>query len=200
MDRRTYAQNRIKQIRKARGISLEALGAAMENELTASTVAKLENSKMALSADYMLDIARALQCSPMDLLVEGGEPVRTAPVIGRVSAGTWQEAIEVAEEFMPIPAHLNGPHLFVLRPDGDSMDRIVTGPDGFIVVDPDQRDLVDKKYYVVMNGDGEATFKQFCANPLQLLPCSTNPAHVPIALGATPFTVIGRVVYVGQEL
>jgi SOS-response transcriptional repressor LexA len=71
---------------------------------------------------------------------------------------------------------------------------------GFIVVDPDQRDLIDKKYYVVTNGDHEATFKQFCADPLSLVPCSTNPLHQPIPLGSEPFRVIGRVVYVGQEL
>lgn len=180
---------------------MEALGGAMAHELTASTIAKLEGRKMAFSADYLLDMANVLQVSPTELLLKTTE-ARVLPVVGKIAAGNWREAVEMSDETIPVPDHLDGANLFVLRPDGDSMDRIVPeGSDGgFVVVDPDQRDLVDRKFYVVMNVEGECTFKQFSQNPLALLPCSTNPVHQPIPIGAAPFTVIGRVVYVGQEL
>lgn len=180
---------------------MEALGGAMAHELTASTIAKLEGRKMALSADYLLDLAGVLQVSPSDILLKGAG-ARVLPVVGKIAAGNWREAVEMSEESIPVPDHVMGANLFVLRPEGDSMNRIVPeGADGgFVVVDPDQRDLVDRKYYVVMNEHGECTFKQFSQNPLALLPCSTNPEHQPITIGTAPFTVIGRVVYVGQEL
>ncbi len=200
MRERVYARNHLKRIRKALGVTLDELAARMEPESTASTIAKLENRGMGFTLDYVMSIAKALGVPPTDILDGGAiQATRLAPVIGRVSAGRWQEAVAMSEETIAIPGHLRGENLFVLRPEGDSMDRICS-EDGFIVVDPDQRDLIDKKYYVLTNGEHEALFKQFSANPLQLLPCSTNPDHKPIPLGAEPFVVIGRVVYVGQEL
>lgn len=198
MERRTYAPNRIKMLRKAAGLTLEELGGRMQHDLTASTVAKLENSRMALSADYLVEIAGILGTTPTDLLFEGAGEVRMLPIVGMVEAGQWGEAIKRPEGYIAVPGHLRGAKLFVLEPTGDSMDKYVEHG-GFIVVDPDQRDLINGKLYVVQNGEHETTFKKFCANPLQLLPCSHNPAHKPIDLGAEPFTVIGRVVFVGFE-
>jgi repressor LexA len=198
---REYAPNRIREWRLARGLSMEGLGGAMANDLTASTIAKLEGRKMALSADYLLDIANVLQVSPGDLLLNGSG-ARMLPVVGKIAAGDWREAVGLSEESIPVPDHLHGANLFVLRQCGDSMDRIVPeGVDGgFIVVDPDQRDLIDRKFYVVMNEHNETTFKQFSQNPLALLPCSNNADCQPIPIGSAPFTVIGRVIYVGQML
>lgn len=197
---RTYAKTAIKDLRKARGISLEALGAAMPSDLTASTVAKLENGRMALSADYLLEIAKVLRVSPAQILGDAiGGAVRLVPVIAQVNAGNWGEAVGEAEEMLPIPAHLDGANLFALRPLGDSLDKIVA-EGGFVVVDPDQRELVDRKFYVLMNEHNESTVKQFSASPLALLPCSNNPDHKPIPVGSQPFSVIGRVVYAGQNL
>jgi repressor LexA len=131
-----------------------------------------------------------------------GAKARMLPVVGTIAAGNWQEAIELSDESMPVPATLRGANLFVMRPTGDSMDLIVPddGDGGFIVVNPDERDLIDRKCYVVMNELGECTFKRFSANPLALMPCSSNPTHTPIMIGTQPFTVLGRVIYVGREL
>lgn len=180
---------------------MEALGGKMAHDVAASTIAKLEGRKMALSADYLLDLANVLQVSPIDLLLESSG-AREIPVAGRISAGSWREAVQMSRETIPVPDHVAGGNLFALRPDGDSMNLIVAeGADGgFVVVDPDQRDLIDRKYYVVMNAHGECTFKRFSQNPLALVPCSSNPIHKPIPIGSEPFTVIGRVVYVGQDL
>lgn len=199
---RTYAPNRIREVRKARGMSQEELGAAMAADLTGSTVAKLEKGRMALSLDYLTEIAGILQVDVLDLLPGDGPLVRTIPVIGMVAAGAWQEAIQVSGESIPIPPHVEGRNLFALRPTGDSMDKLVPAGNegGYVVVNPDDRELKHGRYYVVQNGDGETTFKQFSADPLALLPCSTNPTHKPIPLGTETFTVIGRVIYVAQAL
>lgn len=196
---RLYAPNRIKELRKKRGMSQAELGEALDPPITDSTVGKLENRRQALSLDYMLQIATALDVTLADIM---GYTARSnaieLPVVGRIAAGNWQEAVAMSGDTQAVPGHLNGKDLFVLRPEGDSMDQVVP-EGGYIVVDPHDREPRDRKLYVIMNGNGETTFKRFCANPLQLLPCSSNPNHKPIPVGAEPFVVIGRVVHVGYD-
>lgn len=196
---RSYAQNRIRELRKSKGMSLEALGLAMPSQLTPSTVAKLETGQMALSLDYIQEAAAVLGVSPADIVVANATGVRMLPVIGTIACGNWREAIAESGEYVPVPSGLVGVSLFALRPVGDSMDMIVA-EDGFIVVDPDQRELIDRKVYVVMNGESEATFKRFRADPPRLEPVSSNPVHNDIVLGEHPFVVVGRVIYAGLML
>lgn len=64
-----------------------------------------------------------------------------------------------------------------------------------VVVDPDDRVLFNNRYYVVLNDEGEATFKQFKSDPARLVPCSSNAAHQEIVLGGAPFDVVGRIIW-----
>jgi repressor LexA len=191
--------NRIRELRKSAGLSQEELGGRMRSELTSSTVAKLEKGRLRLSLEYAQEIADVLGVSFLEVLGMDEVGVRVVPLIGEIAAGNWRDAVQLTEETQVIPADLRGKDLFALRPRGDSMDRVVQCG-GFIVVDPGQTELVDGKYYAVMNDEGETTFKQFSQNPLELRPCSTNPAYQPIPVGSQAFTVIGRVVYAGQEM
>jgi repressor LexA len=123
------------------------------------------------------------------------EPVsRSIPVIGQVAAGNWREAVHHPIDALPSP----DPHIparaFALRVMGDSMDLLVD--DGAtIIVDPEDKVLFNDRYYVVLNSDGEATFKQFKADPARLTPCSSNRAHREILLGGEPFEVVGRIIW-----
>lgn len=196
MDRRG-PPNRIRQLRKARGLTLEQLAALVPNPDTGaqtdvSTISKLELSKRALTTEWMHRIAGALGVSPAALLDSGVDftPVRRVPLIGTIAAGNWREAIE--DPLSLVPCESGGPNTFALIADGDSMDQIVP-PGGRIYIDPDDFALRDGKFYAVMK-DGETTFKRYRASPARLEPCSTNPAHRPIEIGREPFTVIGRVV------
>lgn len=123
-----------------------------------------------------------------------GVPMRSIPVIGMVAAGNWREAIQQPHDVMPAPDPRLPPRAFGLEVIGDSMDLLVE-EGGFVVVDPDDRSLFPDRYYVVVNAEGETTFKQFKADPARLVPCSTNPAHGEIAIGGEPFEVIGRVIW-----
>jgi repressor LexA len=134
-----------------------------------------------------------------DLIVEGGGSVRLVPVIGEISAGAWQEAVSEPIGTVPIPADAAGPRAFALKPLGDSMNLLVT-EEGYAVVDPDQRELIAGKVYAFRNEHGEATFKRYVDSPPRLEPCSTNPEHEPILLGAEPLVVIGRVVLAVQPV
>jgi repressor LexA len=129
---------------------------------------------------------------------EGGDPelpaanVRMIPIIGLVAAGTMKEAIQQSMGDMPVPAS-TPPGAVALRVDGDSMDMEIEDG-GTVIVDRDDRTLFPGRLYVIVNGEGEATFKQFESEPARLVPRSTNPSHTTIFIGdGTTFKVFGRV-------
>jgi repressor LexA len=114
------------------------------------------------------------------------------PVVGLVSAGAWREGFEQVTDWIPRPDKTLSRDSFIVRLEGDSMDRVAK--DGELVaVDPTDLDLVAGRYYVIRNADGETTFKQYCENPARLEPCSNNADHQPIFIGRQGFIVIGRV-------
>lgn len=195
-ERRVYAPNRIRELRKAKGLSQEDVIERMGGIIQPSALSKLEKSQMGLTLGYMIEIAKALGV-PHEALVREMPPTRILPILGTIAAGDWREMIEDPQGWLPMPADVGGINAFVLYPQGDSMDKVIDD-NGFIVVDPDQLDLIDGKYYTVRNADGEATFKQYRSDPPRLEPCSTNPSHTTIAIGREPFTVIGRVVFAGH--
>lgn len=134
------------------------------------------------------------------MLREDDEPIHAAdhpalPLIGQVQAGTWSEAVQQSGATMPSPTPDPPRKAFALEVVGDSMNRLVAAG-GRVIVDPDDRDLYPERYYVVLNGRGETTFKQFLADPARLVPCSDNPTHKPIPLGGgETFTIVGRVIW-----
>lgn len=83
---------------------------------------------------------------------------------------------------------------------GDSMN--LSAPENsVIIVNRRDRDLVDRKLYVVTTEDrATATFKRYRADwPPRLEPHSTNPEHQTIYLQG-PLRVIGRVIKVMSDL
>lgn len=98
-----------------------------------------------------------------------------------------------AEEFIPVTYHRTT--VIALDVQGDSMNRLA-GPGDVIIVDYDDKALVDGRYYVV-RATGGMTFKRYRANggPIRLEPHSTND-HPTIYPAEGELTVIGRVVFV----
>jgi repressor LexA len=196
----TPAPNRIRELRLARGLTLEQLAAltphpdaGKSTDLT--QIGRLERGGQKLTTDWMDRVAAGLGVSPTELLAPTDyPPARRVPLIGVIAAGNWREAIEDAIDL--IPTTKGGPHTFALKPAGDSMDKVLVG-DPVIFVDPDDIELRDTKLYAVMNSDGETTFKKFRTDPMRFEPCSSNPAHKTFLVGAEPFVIVGRVV--GQE-
>jgi len=128
-------------------------------------------------------------------LPDDAAPVRFIPLLGDAPAGNWREAFAKSRHSIPAPEQGLPQAVYALRVDGDSMDRVV--PDGAtIIIDPTDRDLFDKSLFVVRNGSGETTFKQYLDGPARLVPCSTNPTHETIPLGSEEITILGRVILV----
>lgn len=192
------ASNRIGELRKARGLTQEELGAEMVADLTGSTVAKLENGRQKLTVEYAQDIARVLGVSIVELLGLDDVGVRVVALVEHIGPDGWQGAVKVSDRTIAVPGSLKGRDIFAVVAIDDSMDLIVSAG-GYVVIDPGDCDLVAGKIYMVMDGEGRTTLRRFRADPLQLEPCSRNPDYAPIRVGLEPFTIVGRMIYSGQE-
>jgi repressor LexA len=164
-----------------------------------TTVAKLERSQRGLKLAYLSAIATALGVAPRDLLGAEPEimPMRMVPLINQEASASWDDAVQ--EPLGSVPSPAGGANAFALRPDAGAMD-LVVGPDAYIVVDPDDRELRDDKIYAMKDREERTVFKRFRSSPLQLEPCSSDTNERPIPLGSEPITTIGRVVWQGSEL
>lgn len=119
---------------------------------------------------------------------------RGLPIIGEVPGGNWKEAIQRPLGWMPSPDPSLPANSWALRVSGDSMDRYVDDG-GTVIVDPDDKALYPGRFYVILNGEGETTFKQFQHDPARLVPCSTNPDHKEMLIGEEGFQIVGRVIW-----
>lgn len=183
----------------------EALGVPM------GTYAGHENGNRGFPASRAPQYARKFKVTEEWLLYGKGEPpnsgtprpekaqsVRMVPLIGSVPGGNWREAVRLSSNSIPIPENDAPNDGYALTVEGDSMDRHV--PDGYtIVVDPGDVDLFPRRLYVVMNDDGEATFKEYREGPARLVPASSNPAHKEIPLSSGGYRILGRVVWSGKR-
>lgn len=78
-----------------------------------------------------------------------------------------------------------------LKVEGDSMDRI-SPPESVIFVNRRDKRLVPNGCYVVMDEEGNATYKRFRPNPNRFEPVSTNKDIEPIFFDKDP-QILGRV-------
>ena len=187
-------KNAIQTIRKQKGVSRAEL--AKRAGTSPQQIARLENGERRLTVDWASRLAAALETTVFELLggdaYSGVKPPGMVPLIGEVSCGAWREAVQDPIGF--VPSIGGGPATFALVAAGDSMDKLV--PEGGVVgVDPDDLDLLDGRAYIAMNAAGETTAKRYRSAPAALIPVSTNPNNVEIALGREPFTIVGRIVW-----
>lgn len=130
-----------------------------------------------------------------------GEPERehdnssivSVPVIGMAAAGAWREAITFPSYVVQMIRRPDCNQAFAVEVHGDSMN-VLLPERSWAVIDPDQKRLLERKVYLISNGNGEATIKRFRDNPARFEPASSNPEHQPIYVGEHEITVIGRVV------
>lgn len=121
---------------------------------------------------------------------EQGRP-HLLPIVGLVAAGAWREGFENIMGYMPSPDSSLSEDSFVVILEGDSMDLVAENGEA-VIVDPNDRRLVNNAYYVIRNPAGETTFKQYRESPARLEPCSNNDKHVTIYPGEDGFEVVGR--------
>lgn len=189
--------DRIRAMRLEKGWSQEQLADAAET--TKATISKIERSVMRLTAGWIIRLSVALRVPPSSLFSNdmGMDQIRGVPLVGRIAAGNWREAIQDPQGYVAFTGA--GLNAFAFTPEGDSMNKAF--PEGaHLVIDPDDIALRDGKMYAFMNAEGETTIKYYHSEPARLVPASYNSAHQPVLLGSEPITVIGRAVGIIQTL
>ncbi len=79
------------------------------------------------------------------------------------------------------------------------MDKLIEDG-GWVLIDPDQKELRPGSCYLIANGDHEATVKMYQRGPARFEPCSTNPEHEAFLMAEADFTIIGKVVWKGAPV
>ena len=188
---------RIESRLKELGLSASAASSkAGLSRFAISNIYKNPNSKP--RGETLQQLARVLEVSSDYILTGRGDAPsakdsRRVPVLSWVSAGQMardEGQQDIIGEADAADLDIKGQWI-ALRVEGDSMDRI-SPPGSLIFVNLADRRLVTNACYIITNGDGEATYKRFRANPPRFEPVSTNPAHEPIFPDGDP-VVLGRV-------
>ena len=126
----------------------------------------------------------------------------SVPLYGAIAAGTPIEMIESEGTFpIPMAKHEEHPDAFLLRVEGESMNRVL--PNGcYALVDPCSDVERDNQPYAVCVNGYDATIKRVhkLNNGFELVPDSTDPTFKPAIYdygveGTETITPIGRVVY-----
>lgn len=205
---------RIKKRRKELKLSVDALADRLgKNRATVYRYESDEIDNMPLSV--LEPLASALHVSPAHLIgweepdtKLTGMPEHTliatsrqVPLYGSIAAGVPLEMIEVIEYIeIPLNVALRYPKAFLLKVNGDSMNKII--PNGmYALIDP--TDDIKNGDPVAVNVDGfEATLKRFYKlhNTIVLEPESYNPEHKPQIFDCTTseceeIKVIGKMVW-----
>jgi repressor LexA len=185
-----FDREAVRTAMKALGVSQPQLAEAVG--LThKSAVAKILNGTRQVKVHEAAKIYERLKLIPIE-----HSSTKTVPLIGMASAGRWREAIEDARGRMLIPAGVGGKRTFAVEVTGTSMNRVI--PEGaWIVVDPDDKSLVNEKIYLIQNGEYEVTVKRYRTHPARFEPSSDDPAHEPFLVSDCEFIVLGRVCWQG---
>lgn len=128
--------NRIRDIRRERGMTLAEVAAACDPPTTAQTIGRLETGMRNLSLVWMNRIAAALDVEP-ELLVRGEETPATQIIARLVSEGA--EALPAPREaILPSDVRAEGPLVAMIVETGageyragDQVWLRQTGPEGF---------------------------------------------------------------------
>lgn len=105
---------------------------------------------------------RTLELLVPNEYLETNEDVVQVPLLGKVTAGTPIEAIEVPDEYFSLPANLiNGKkEIFTLKVSGESMINVGIY-DGDILIVERKNTAINGDTVVAMNNDNEVTVKTF---------------------------------------
>ena len=142
---------------------------------------KLFKNRMNLNADLINKESTSIQKENVSKLISSPyTKMVSLPLYESVGCGelmfadpTVQEMIDVPEEFVS-----KGSKYFVLRTDGDSMDKAGIHDGDLVLCRKDYHPEIGNKVIALIGDD--ATIKEYRRDPegnVILRPCSTNPKH-----------------------
>lgn len=199
---------KIAEARIAKGWSQQKLAEMIGT--TQQQIARYESGNNDVKASVLIKLSGALDVTLSYLLglkdTDDGsvheDQFVDVPLYGSIAAGTPIEMMEVEDTF-PVPARMHDmhPEAFLLKVEGESMNRIL--PNGcYALVDPCETVEENGAPYAVCVNGYDATIKRVrkLNNGFELVPDSTDPTY-PVQTynynepGTETITVIGRVVY-----
>lgn len=196
---------KIAEARIAKGWSQQELADKMET--TQQTIQRYESGARDIKSSVLIKLSSVLDVTISYLLgLENASIPNNStvdvPSYGSIAAGTPIEMVEVKDsQPVPVRVHSRFPNAFLLKVEGESMNRIL--PNGsYALVDPNQKEPISGKPYAVCVNGYDATIKRVrrLNNGFELIPDSNDPTYVPTVYnynepGTEPVTIIGRVVY-----
>ena len=198
-----YGKN-IAEAREKKGWSQKTLASKIGT--SQQQIARFE-AGTEVRASTLVNLSKALGVSISNLLgmTDNNEPEDDfvdVPLYGSIAAGT-PILMDIAESMHPVPTIVRKryPDAFLLRVEGNSMNRIL--PNGsFALIDPCDEVTADNKPHAVCVNGYSATIKRVrkLANGFELAPDSIDPTYKPVVYdygveGTETITVIGRVVW-----
>ena len=142
---------------------------------------------------------RTLEILVPNEYLEKDEHIIDVPLIGKVTAGSPIEAIEVPNEYFSLPTNLfnSKKELFTLKVSGESMINVGIY-DGDIVVVQKQNNAENGETVVALNEDNEATVKTFYKEKDHIRLQPENDTMEPIILKNC--TILGKVIGLYRKL
>lgn len=180
--------------------------------ITQQSVYYYESGERDIKASVLIEMAAALNCTVSELLGLGEAEIvlpsnsrseyHVVPLYGEIAAGTPIEMTTIAKTVeVPSDIRVKYPNAFLLRVEGNSMNRVL--PNGcYALVKPCECVDADGAPYAVCVNGYAATIKRVrrLNNGFELVPDSTDPTYKPKVYdygedGTETVTVIGRVVW-----
>lgn len=207
-------KNRLKEVRESAGLSQAEM--AKIAGISTNTYQRYEYGERDIPGDVLINLIKHFGVSGDYILEQSNSPkinsayvkmprrsgTATVPIYGEIAAGTPIDMMPIDQTY-PVPEAIaeKYPDAFLLRVDGDSMNRIL--PNGcFAFVDPCKEVLCNGAPYAVCVNGYAATIKRVrrLNNGFELVPDSTDPTYKPKVYdygedGTETVTVIGRVVW-----
>ncbi|MEG1597024.1 MAG: transcriptional repressor LexA [Bacilli bacterium] len=105
---------------------------------------------------------RAIELLVTNEYLDNNDKVISVPLLGKITAGTPIEAIEIPNEFFSLPANLipKNKEVFTLKVSGDSMINVGIYNNDIIIVEK-KNTANNGEIVVAMNDDNEVTLKRF---------------------------------------
>lgn len=198
----------IKRMRLDEGLTQEQLAERLG--VTRSTVTQWETGWSQPRMGAISKLASVFGVSVSEMVEDRNNPPKgaifpttspraTAPLLGRVHAGSAQEP-EVLEDEIELPHSVRTahPNAYFLQVEGDCMDRVY--PEGcYILVDPDKEPSNGSIAAVMVDGH-DAVMRRLLrtSSTIVLAPESTNPEHEDIVITASDehtVELVGTVVW-----
>lgn len=189
------AGNRIRELRRARGFSLKSLAHVLSDlgptSVHFTTVGKMERGEIGISLEWLRRIAAVLDVSVLELISDdaGQGPGKVAVVTLPKGASGPDEAV-VTGYVRPFPYSERSFLVSGLLEEYNPAIEAEARHDS-LLIDPEDRELVDGRLYLVMGDDGEQRVRRYRERPPRFEGADRNDEAKHLVFGRDTVRVLG---------